>query len=95
MSTERRSQPRQTVALPVTIGADGRGVTCDVSEWGVFFETDWGQALAPVLDLEFDLASPSTALRFVAQGPVLRREPRGPKQGVAVRLLTLRVEALE
>ena len=95
MSNERRSQPRETVSLTVTIGPDGRGVTHDVSEDGVFLETDWDQAIEPVLDLGFDLAaSPANALRFVAQGSVVRREPRGEKQGVAVRLLTLRVEPL-
>ena len=71
-------------------------MTRDVSEGGVFLETDWDQALAPVLDLEFEIAAtPTSALRFVAQGSVLRREPLGPKLGVAVRLLKMRIEPVE
>jgi hypothetical protein len=95
MSKERRCQPRQTVTVPVTIGDGGRGTTRDVSATGVFLETDWGQAIAPLLDLEFALdVPPAAALRFVVQGSVVRREPRGPRQGVAVRLLTMRVHPL-
>jgi hypothetical protein len=95
MSKERRSQPRETVTVQVSIGHGGCGTTRDVSASGMFLETDWGHTLAPVLDLEFDLDAPPTGvLRFVAQGSVVRREPLGPKQGVAVRLLTMRVHPL-
>jgi hypothetical protein len=92
MSKERRSQPRETVSITVSIGSDGRGTTRDVSALGMFLETDWDQAIEPVLDLEFDLAAaPTRTFRFVAQGAVVRREDLGPKSGVAVRLLTMRV----
>lgn len=94
MSKERRTELRETLALPVSIGHRAQGVTRDLSESGAFVETDWDQSLDGVLDLEFTLASPQVRFRFVAQGAVLRTEPVGDRLGVAVQLLATRMEIL-
>lgn len=94
MSTERRTEIREALALRVQMGDGISGVTRDISESGCFVETDFGQPLDSLLDLEFSLDSTNARFRFVAHGTVLRHERVGRKQGVAVKLLTLRMETL-
>ena len=94
MSKERRTEIREALVLPVLAGNGIRGVTRDISESGVFFEPDFGQPLDSLLNLEFSLDSARSRFRFVAEGSVLRHECIGQMQGVAVKLLALRMEML-
>jgi PilZ domain len=94
MSSERRTEIREALVLPVLVGHGTRGVTRDISASGLFFETAHDQLVDDVLVLEFMLDSSNALFKFVAQGSVLRHERMGQKQGVAVKLLALRMEIL-
>lgn len=92
MSRERRTEIREPLVVSVQMGLGISGVTRDLSATGAFVETDFGQPLDSLLDLEFSLPSSSARFRFVAQGSVLRHECAGQTHGVAVKLLALRME---
>lgn len=94
MSKERRTETRETLAVPVRVGHGIDGLTRDFGDSGLFLETDRGQALDSVLDLEFSFDTPNVHFRFVAQGCVLRHECSGPTQGVALKLLALQMDML-
>jgi hypothetical protein len=92
MFNERRSEPREALAVPFLMPDGGHGTTRDLSESGVFFETDWDQEPGSVLDLEFTLASKGRCFRFVARGTVTRTEQRAEKLGVAMKFHSTRME---
>lgn len=94
MSSERRAEIRRSLALPVLVGHGTRGVTRDISAAGLFFETEHDQLVDDMLVLEFVLDSSNALFKFVAQGSVLRQERMGQKQGLAVKLLAMRMEIL-
>ena len=94
MLNERRTEPRETLAVPVLIGEGEPGVTRDISASGLFFQADRERAVDSVLDIELTLASPHALFRFVTQGCVLRTERHRDRLGVAVKLLTTRMEML-
>jgi hypothetical protein len=91
MSTERRTEIREPLVVPLQIGSGISGVTRDISAAGAFVETDFGQPLDSLLTLEFSLDSVNARFKFVAEGSVLRHECCGQTQGVAVKLLALRM----
>lgn len=91
MLIERRSEPRETLSLPVSVGPSESGVIRDISASGLFVETDFGSAPGDLLDLEFALDSANVQFKFLAQASVLRTERRHEKCGVAVKLLNTRM----
>lgn len=94
MSKERRTETREALAVPVQVGNGIDGMTRDFSDSGLFFETERGELLDSVLNLEFSFDTPNVHFRFVAQAAVLRHECIGQTQGVAVKLLALQMEIL-
>ena len=92
MFSERRSEPREALAVSFLLPDGGHGTTCDLSESGVFFETNWDQQPDSVLDLEFTLAAKGRCFRFVARGSVVRTEQRTDKLGVAMKFHSTRME---
>ena len=78
--------------MPVEF-AGGAGVTRDVSESGVFFETvmpvEMGQALE--FQLVFGDADPQFQARVHCEGEVVRVEPLAVGRGVAVKLRAYRL----
>ena len=95
MSIERRSEPRETLSLPVAVGSTDSGLIRDISASGLFLETDFDSAPGDLLDLEFALDSANVQFKFFAQAFVLRTERRSHKGGVAVKLLSTHMEALD
>lgn len=84
-SCERRREKRVGAAIAVHL-ATATGVTRDVSESGMFFDTDTRFAVGEAIDMELELNAPHGKLLFRCCGEVLRVEPRDRKFGVAVRL---------
>ena len=84
---DRRRARRYYVSLPVDFGR-GTGVTRDVSEVGVLFDTD--AAFRPGEGLEFALVLGEYELggryRVRCSGEVVRVEPRETGYSVAVQL---------
>lgn len=94
MSKERRTDPRESLVLPVLVGAFASGVTHDVSASGVFLETDFGHEVGSVLDIEFTFDSPVACFRFAATGAVVRSEHIGRNCGLAVHLHAVRLSTV-
>lgn len=88
---ERRRATRYQVGLPVEL-QNGSGVTRDVSESGVFFETD--RALTPGSPISFSLilghADPEGPFRLECKGSIVRVEESEGKVGVAARISSYR-----
>ncbi len=86
-SVNRRRARRYDIALPVQL-PDAEGVTLNVSESGVLFETEailsTGDALR--FSLLFGQFDPLGPFRVVCRGHVVRVERRGSRQAVAVQL---------
>jgi hypothetical protein len=89
--SDRRRATRYQVGLPVELQS-GSGVTRDVSESGVYFETE--QALAPGTSINFSLilghADPEGPFRLQCKGAIVRVEQRDNKIGVAARITSYR-----
>ena len=93
---ERRSSRRYTMALPVTIRANGRGgkpeqggKTRDVSFRGLYFMTD--ADCDPGSEIEFILTLPkeitlATDVKIHCFGHVVRVEPQEDGHGVAAKI---------
>jgi len=94
MSIERRTEPRETLSLPVSMGSCQAGVIRDLSASGLFMETDFGSEMGDLLDLEFTLGSSNVHFKFLAQASVLRTECRDQRCGMAVKLISTRMEVI-
>lgn len=92
MLKEHRSDPRETLALPVVTAQGAKGVTRDISASGVLFELDRVQQIGSVVDFEIHLDTPDGPLKLVAHGKVVRVTEQGARTGVAVQLVESRLE---
>jgi hypothetical protein len=84
---DRRQAERYPIALAVTLPT-ANGITHNVSESGVLFESDVAVAVDEPIDLIliFREALPGDPIRIRCSGNVVRVEPRGRRQLVAVHL---------
>ena len=89
---DRRRSRRFTLALPVEL-PQGRTLTRDVSESGVYFETD--DSLAPGSPIRFLMVfsqvDPEGRLRVECDGEVVRVEPHEGSTGVAALITSYRL----
>ena len=89
--SDRRRATRYQVGLPVELH-EGSGITRDVSESGVFFETD--QSFAPGTPISFSLilghADPEGPFRLQCKGSIVRVEEHEGKIGIAARITSYR-----
>jgi len=94
--TEKRRASRYRVSLPVEL-EQGSGETRDISESGMFFETDQPFALGQAIRFSVLLAHaiPGITFRLRGEGPIVRMERRDDKVGVAVALSAIRLEPYE
>ena len=92
-SQDNRSEARVTSALPVDLGGGGAGMTRDVSASGIFFEIDATYALGSSISFTVKLDTPGGPVNLNCQGEIVRIEPRGPKVGVAVKIIESAMEA--
>jgi len=92
---DRRQATRYQVGLPVEL-PNGTGLTRDVSEVGVFFETDQPMAAGAVINFALLLseADPEGPFRLQCRGSVVRVEPQSDKVGVAARITSYRARTL-
>ena len=95
MEQEHRIEPRQPADLPLKLDSGVSAVLRDVSASGLFFETTSVQHVGDVLNIEIDLDTPGGPMKLKAQGQIVRLEAHGDRTGVAVKLLTSRLEAVD
>jgi hypothetical protein len=91
MFVEQRLDSRETLALPLKMG-DHAAVTRDISASGMYLEmSGTHDPSGPVL-FEMDFAA--AHIKFSAEGEIVRIEHSEGKTGVAVRLLSARLQPL-
>ena len=92
MFTERRTEPREALALPLKLGDGSSAVTRDLSASGMFLEIAGLHALNGHVVFEMHVAD--AKMKFTAQGEIVRVEHKDGNTGVAVKLHAPRLEPL-
>ena len=95
MKSQYRTEPREAINLPVQLDSGVSVTTRDISASGMYFETDSLQHLGDVVHLEINLDTPGGPMKLKAQGQIVRIEFHDSRTGVAVKLLTSKLEAIE
>ncbi len=97
---EKRGKPRSRLRFPVVIyrgeADEGRGITRDVSEYGVYFYTSSCLEIGQAVEFKTLVPTPGeTTARAFCNGTVLRVDPpdhaKSQSHGVAVRLNIVRL----
>jgi hypothetical protein len=83
---ERRSEPRQLMALPVKLGDGSVGVTRDISPSGIYLSTSTDHQVGQ--HVVFEMESTAGQLVFTAEGEIVRVERDNGVVGIAVNLST-------
>ena len=92
MFTEQRMEPRELLALPLKLGDGCPAVTRDISPSGMYFEmSGWHQMAGAVV---FEMHLTDGQLKFTAEGQILRIVHASGITGVAVRLLSPKLQSL-
>lgn len=82
--SDKRQTPRHKGAIPIKL-KDGKGITRDFNDTGIFFETDKsftpGQAIEFTIVLEY--VDPNGPVSVKCMGEIVRVEESGQKIGVA------------
>ena len=88
---DRRRATRYQVGLPVELQA-GKGVTRNVSESGVYFETDQSLAVGSAVTFSLILghADPEGPFRLQCKGSIVRVDEQDGKIAVAARITSYR-----
>jgi hypothetical protein len=89
--SDRRATARFPLALPVEL-PDGRGVTRDVSEHGVFIESDQSVAVGRSLRFFLFFNDGDGSIRVPCDGAVVRVDADG-RRGFAARITSYTLEA--
>lgn len=79
--------------MPLRLRDGNHAVTRDISASGLFFEMDGEHQVDGLLDFEMEL--PDLRMKFTAVGRIVRVEHRFGTTGVAVKLLSPRLEPME
>ena len=90
--TENRAEPREPLALPLRLGKDLCGTTRDISASGMYLEISGDHEFGSTVMFEMDIEEAN--MRFTAQGLIVRVEHRDGRTGIAVKLLSPRLQAL-
>jgi hypothetical protein len=94
MFKEQRTEPRERLALPLRLRDGSHAVTRDISASGLYFEMEGDhQDVGGLVDFEMEL--PDLHMKFTAVGRIVRVEHRPGTTGVAVKLLSPRLEPME
>lgn len=93
MFLEQRSEPRETLALPVKLADGAQALTRDISPSGMYLELQGSHDVAGPLHFEMHLEHPR--MRFTAEGRVVRIEHHEGHTGIAVKLLSPRLDVLD
>jgi hypothetical protein len=92
MFIEQRNEIREPVALPLRLGDGISAVTRDISPSGMYLEIRGDAEIGAKLFFEMDLAD--ARMKFTAEGHVVRLEHRDGRTGIAVKLVSPRLEPL-
>jgi len=92
MFIEQRREPRESLALPLTLDDGSAAVTRDISPSGMYFEiNNWHPMSGAVV---FEMQLTERRLKFKAEGQIVRVEHVPGKTGIAVRLVSPRLHLL-
>lgn len=92
MHADQRSEPRESVTLPVTTRQGAVGLTRDISPSGLFLQVDGLQSIGTLVELEIALDTPGGPMKLHATGEVVRVEVKDGKTGVGLKFLASRLE---
>jgi hypothetical protein len=93
MFVEQRADPREPLALPLQLSGGQTAVTRDISASGMYLEVEGLHDIAgPVL---FEMHVTDAGMKFTAEGRIVRVEHRHGRTGIALKLVTPRLELLE
>ena len=87
---EHRSEPREALVLPVRLGDGSEALTRDISPSGMYFEIRGDPGLRGTLLLEMEFGEAN--MKFSAEGRIVRIEHREGCTGIAVKLLSPKLE---
>lgn len=89
---EHRTEPREPLALPLRLGEKLRGMTRDISPSGMYLEIRGDHELGGSVMFEMDIEEAN--MRFTSEGRIVRVEHRDGCTGIAVKLVSPRLQAL-
>lgn len=89
---ENRTEPRETLVLPVELGKELRGLTRDISPSGMYLEVRGDHELGGTLVFEMHVEEAN--IRFTSEGRIVRIEHRDGYTGIAVKLVSPRLQPL-
>ena len=92
MFKEQRIEPRESLALPLKMGDGSAAVTRDISASGMYLEINGQHQLRGAVVFEMHLAA--ARMKFTAEGEIVRLEHKDGSTGVAVRLVSPKLEPL-
>lgn len=92
MFEEQRADPREPLELPLKLGDGTAAKTRDISASGMYIEFPPGYMLAGPLQFEMQLAE--VGMKFSAHGEIVRVEHKAGGTGVAVRLISPKLEPI-
>ena len=93
MDLDRRASARESLALPIVLADGSLATTRNLSADGLFFTAPAGQQVDKWIRVEFSVAS--AGLKFTATGEVVRIERGELEDGVALRLHSQALSALD
>jgi len=92
MFIEQRVEPREALALPLKLAGGHSAVTRDISASGMYLEIGgWHHMGGPMV---FEMHLTAAGIKFTAEGEIVRIEHADGKTGIAVRLLSPRLQSL-
>lgn len=93
-ASDHRAAPRFDTDLPVRLaGAEGR--TFNISEHGIYFETDVPQQLGALVNFTLEFHLYGQTHQLLCEAKVVRVEEQGARVGVGARLLAPLFAGLE
>jgi hypothetical protein len=92
MFKEQRAHPRETIALPVRLDNGQTAMTRDISGSGMYLELQGVHHLEGSLLFEMHLTG--ARIKFTAEGIVQRVDHGEGRTGVAVKLVSPRLQSL-
>lgn len=93
MNSDRRSEAREPIRLPVSFEGGDTGLTRDISPNGLFVEFTGRPDMDSAIAFSITLSDDDRPIRLRAHGRVVWVEPRGGRYGVGVRILGSTLEA--
>jgi hypothetical protein len=93
MFEEQRAEPREQLALPVKVAGGAQAVTRDISPSGMYVEIRGDHDLGGTLFFEMHLEE--AKVKFTSEGRIIRLEHGDGFTGIAVKLLSPQLQALD